>query len=231
MAIKQYDMKSAAKNTAATTELTTSNNGYIGNIVGEVGKEDIVIPRLNIVQGVGALAETHTMGQIVYDKSVVLSDGNAPVELTVMSARKQFVENLPFGNDGPAPMVYDTLEEVKAAGGTIEWIGNQKPSFVPVLHVQVLIKAPAGADGAFPIEYQGQPYGIALWTIRGVAYPRAAKAILTAARFSLAKGIHHGKWVLTSRREKFGRNSVYVPQLTLQGKHDEEFVKFVEGLV
>lgn len=227
--IKQYNVSGAAKNTAANTEVSKIN--AIGNIVGDVGQEDIVIPRLNIVQGVGQLSETHSIGQIVYDKSVVLSDGPTPVEVTVMRARKQFIENLPYGSDGPAPQVFDTLEEVRAVGGTIEWNGNQKPSFLPVLHVQVLIKVPEGVEGAFPLLHDGQRYAIALWTIRGTAYSRAAKNILTAARFSLSSGLHHGKWVLTTKREKFGRNSVFVPQLALLGKHDEEFVKFVEGLV
>ncbi len=156
------------------------------------------------MQNVGPLAELFAGGQIVLNQETILAKDAESIELTVLNVKKVYQENIPFDSD-ERPAVYNSLEEVKAVGGTVEWGANgEKPDFLPVLHTQVLIKAPENAEGAFPFEYKGDSYALALWTIKGVAYTRAGKNIITAARFSLKDGIHNGKWSLGSKREKFG---------------------------
>ena len=147
----------------------------------------------------------------------------------MLRARKQFVEALDY-DSGERPQVFDTLEEVKAAGGTVEWVGNQKPTYNPVLHVHIVFKAPAGLDYAFPLEYKGESYGMAVWTLRGVAFKRAGRNILTASKFSLRDGLFHGKWELTTKREKVARNSFVVPVLRNVGRNTPDFVEFLRTL-
>ncbi len=201
----------------------------LGSVCGDISPEDIVIPRLSLVQGVGDLAELFAPGGIVLDKTLLLSDGTAPLELTVLSARKKYIENLPFDADS-RPNVFNTLEEVRAAGGTIDWVDDQQPSYVPLLQVHVIFRAPEGSDYAYPLEFEGQPYGLAIWTMRGVAYNRAGRNILTAASFALRDGLFNGKWQLTTKREKFGRNSIVVPVLRNVGRNTPEFVDFLRNI-
>lgn len=226
--IKPYEIEKvgASSPTAAPKDELATQPPALGTIVGDIDSDDIVIPRLNIVQSVGPLAELFNAGCVVLNKEVELP---TPLELTVLSARKQFVENLDFDSD-EKPQVFNSLEEVKAAGGTIEWVDDKKPSYTPILHVQVLFKAPDGLDYALPLEYNGCAYGMAQWTLRGVAYSRAGKNILTAAKLSLRDGLFNGKWELSTKREKFGKNSVFVPVLRNVGRNAPEFVQYICSL-
>lgn len=228
--IKPYDITSGETSPeAATTAITTCEPSTLGTVTGDIDSGDITIPRLNVVQSVGQLCDLFSPGGIVLNKETLLSSGTTPVEVTVLRCRKQFVENLPYGTE-ERPQVFDRLEDVKAAGGTIEWVGNIRPSYLPVLHVEALLRVPDGVEGSFPLEFGGKPYALALWTLRGMAYTRAARGILTAAKLSLRDGLYTGRWELTTTRTKVGRNSVFVPVLRNTGRHSAEFVDFVRSL-
>ena len=234
--VKPYEITGSDENLSEVNEETTLMASTretplpLGAIAGDISTDDIVIPRMNLVQGVGTLSELFTPGSVVLNKEVVLTTGETPLELTILSARKQFVENLPFDSE-EKPRVYNTLDEVKEAGGSIEWVNDEQPSFIPILHLQLVFKAPDGEDNyAYPLEFDGKPYGLAVWTLRGVAYTRAGRNILTAARFALRDGLFNGKWALTTKREKFGRNSVVVPVLRNIGRNAPEFVEFLRNI-
>lgn len=200
-------------------------------VEGEFLSEDFVIPKLHLVQAVGPLSEKFTPGQFVYNKEEILSDGAAPVSLTVLRIKKQYQENLAYGGD-QLPRMFDTLEEVKAAGGWIDWRNNERPPFSPILNALVLIRSPFdGETPLFPYEHAGAAYGLALWTLRGVGFTRAGKTIITASQFALKDGLHTGSWALTSKREKIGMNFVHVPVLRHDTKHAEEFSRFALGLM
>ena len=197
---------------------------------GEFRAEDFVIPKLHLVQSVGPLSEAFQPGAFVYNKELVLTDGVSPLSLTVLRIRKQYVENVPYGGD-EVPRMFDTLEQIRAAGGWIDWRDNQRPPFSPVLHVLVLIKSPSGENPLFPYEFEGAHYGLALWTLRSTGFTRAGKTIITASQFALKDGLHKGGWALTSKREKIGMNFVFVPVLRHEAKHSDEFAEFAAGLL
>jgi hypothetical protein len=197
---------------------------------GEFLPQDFVLPRLNLVQSVGPLSETFQPGAYVYNKEVTLSDGTQPVALTVLRIRKQYQEHVPYGGE-EMPRVFDTLEEVRAAGGWIDWRDNQRPPFSPILNALVLVRSPFPEHPMFPHRFGEADYGLALWTLRSTAFTRAGKTIITASQFALRDGLHLGEWTLTSRREKLGMNFVHVPVLRHAARHNEEFAAFALSLV
>ena len=197
---------------------------------GEFLPEDFVLPRLNLVQSVGPLSETFQPGAFVYNKEVTLTDGTQPVSLTVLRIRKQYQEYVPYGGE-EMPRVFDTLEEVRAAGGWIDWRDNQRPPFSPILNALVLVGSPFPEHPMFPHRFGDADYGLALWTLRSTAFTRAGKTIITASQFALRDGLHLGEWSLTSRREKLGMNFVHVPVLRHGVRHTDPFAAFALSLV
>lgn len=226
------EVQDEAPDAGQTTSLVVAQGG-LGKVTGEVNRRDILIPSLKIAQGVGGLSETFTPGNIVLNNELLLSDGNKPVKLTVLACKKSYIENVEFGGE-KQPRRFQTEQEVKDAGLWTEWLNNQKPPVAEVAEALVAVES----DTENPLfsysrEADGKTvhYALAVWTLRGVSYSRAAKLIFTAAQFSLRDGLYKGSWVLTTKREKVGKNNIAVPVLKHAGKNDEATQEFLLKLV
>jgi hypothetical protein len=134
-------------------------------VEGEITGEDIVIPRFHQVQSVGPLSEKFEPGSLVYNKEVAISDGSTPVHLTVLRIKKRYIENVEYGGDAIA-RVFDSIEEVKGAGGWIDWRDNERPPFSPMLQTLILIRSPFEDHPLFPYQLGDHAYGLAMWTLR-----------------------------------------------------------------
>lgn len=214
---------------------------FAGNsrVQGEYSQRDLQIPRFSLVQGVGPLSENFTPGHFVYNKSHSL--GNGPINLTVLSLKKYFSEDIPFGSES-FPRIVNTLDEIRALGGAPSW---EKPKgiskedaakrlfFKPVLDVHGLVAIDPGSDASGEAfhEFAGVPYVEAVWSIQSIAYTRAARPIITAASLALQKGLHTRPWAVSAKREKFGPNLVWVPKVVLGKPHTPEFVDWVNESV
>jgi hypothetical protein len=223
-----------------------SNNTFtVGGITGEIDKGDLSMPKINIVQSVGPLSEDFKPGSILFRKELVLVQASddpkawtPPLEITVLSARKQFQEVKDYDSDEMGATV-DTMAEVEAAGGWIDWRNDEKPPWRPLLTALCLVKAPTEeiAEQFTLAGPDDNSYELALWVMTGTAYTRAAKQIMTAAISSLKDKdtgqtmLPRGRWHLSVKRDKLGANLVYVPKFVLVGKHDDAFVEFASTLL
>ncbi len=200
----------------------------VTGLTGEWGTKDIQIPRLSLVQKSGTLADEFPKGSFVFNKELVVGDGNQSFELTILSARKYYMEDLPFGESDEMPRIFDRLEDARAAGFTTEW-DSDRPRVKEAADLVVLVPMPL--DHA-TFSFGGNGYTRALWTLVSSAYNSAAKPMVTAAVCGhLRDGVHRGGWDVTSSLRSNQRNSWYVPVVRARGLHQEEFLEFIESEV
>lgn len=211
-----------------TTLATPSLSLKIGSVQGEVIKSDIVRPTLNIVQAVGPLSEDFEPGQIVLNRELVIAEPEAPVTLMVLALNPFYLENVEYGGEEQARS-FQTLEEVKAVGGYIDWINDKKPPFSRAARGLVAIQR-TDENGLYPFQFDGKHYSMAEWLIRGVAFTRAGKLLITASQWNLKDGLHNGSWTLSTRREKLGSNWVHVPVLKAGPRNSKELAEFFTNL-
>lgn len=206
----------------------------LGEICGDVDTSDIVVPRLDMVQGVGVLSQNFTPGQVVLNKEVVLVEKDKPLYMTIIGVSKHWEEVVPFSEDDDAPRarVFRTAEDVHAAGLWTDWRNNQKPPVQPVAIVTTLIEQPEGVDSIhFPIDICGKAHVLARMTLKSTAYSRAAKQIFTARAFPLKESLLLGRWEFKATRSKVGVYVVTVPSLRVCGTNSPEIVAAITEAV
>lgn len=210
----------------------------------DIGFEDIILPRLNIVQKVGDLSNVFTPGEIVLNQSLVIhtpanpqktppSAGDPPLSVTVIGFRKrQFVEKTTGGALGK---MFNSEAEVVKAGGTLDYkesTSTGKTLYQRLATALVLVQKPAHVKDddriLFPHECEGQWYALALWSMKGTAYTNAAKVIYTARKLGhLKAGYPRQAWALTTKLEKYSENFAYIPVIKPGAKNTEAFGQFV----
>jgi hypothetical protein len=177
-----------------------------------IGFEDIILPRINIVQKVGDLSEIFNPGEIVLKQSLVIHNpgkpaigpapavpGNPPLNLVILGFKKtQFAEKVAGGAQG---ILAHTELEVAKNGGTLdykEWEASEAAAKAPGSTVKalrlfqrlatalVLVEKPAHIADTdhieFPYECEGKFYALVLWSMKGTAYTHAAKTMFTARK-------------------------------------------------
>lgn len=215
--------------------------------------KDIILPRINIVQGVGLLKDRFPFGSIVFDGSsngavlytppdIDQSTGNVkragtkPVVITVLGFRPtRFAEKVSGGIRG---MIVDTEDAVRANGGTLdysEWklkaaVGMKR--FEYLAEALIAIERPetlADDDTVFGYAVDGKKYTLAIWGLKGTAYTAAAKRVFFTARAMgcLRTGYPSYSYNVSTRVEKRENNTYAVPVCLPNAKSTPAFLEFV----
>jgi len=220
-----------------------------------IGFEDIILPRINIVQKVGDLSEIFTPGEIVLKQSLVIYSpskgavaGTAPLNLTVLGFKKtQFTEKVSGGAMG---ILAATEADVVKHGGTLdykEWeasVSENKvnPASKPLRLFQRLATAlclvekpeivPDADHIEFPYECEEKYFNLVLWSMKGTAYTHGAKAMFTARKIGhLRQGYAKQSWSLSTKVEKFGEFYAAVPIIKPGVKTSAAFQEFVLDVI
>lgn len=205
-------------------------------VVGEVTSSDITLPRINLVQKVGNLADAFAPGSILFEKTVILADTKSAVDLTPLRIRKQYQRKVEWGQgQGEQPEVYDTAAQVREAGGSLQY--GDENYFQDVAHIEFGIKLPKSVgEGAsdvldlFPFQFAGDQYAVAIWTVASSSYTALAKPLFTAAASLLRNGLFNGHYSVSTEIRKNANNSWYVPKATFMGKHTPEAAEFFKSI-
>lgn len=216
--------------------------------------DDVILPRLNIVQGTGELKDSFPQGAVVFGQSLVIftpsivnaktasveKAGSPPAIITVLGFRPtRFLEKVKGGIGG---MIVDTEEQVTLAGGTLnyrEWEAKQTSGmkrFEPLADAVVVIERPqevADDDTVFCYPCDGKKYALALWGLKGTSYTQAAKGVFFTARAvgCLRGGYPTYSYALSTRTQSKNGNTWYVPVCIPNKKSSAEFLAFAASIL
>lgn len=197
-------------------------------VTGDIDKSDVRTPFLCCTQAVGPRSLLFTPGQLILGETAITpipvsavagqpANTTPKIRLLFCKVTKTFVENLPYNPapGSPRPIVFNTMDEVRAVNGVTEWSGNTPPSYLKKTTGFVLVRAPEGMgdDGMFSIIAGEQVYAPAMVSFQKTSYG-AATTLWTDLTLSLKNDPTTTFYDLNYVREKRGQNWVWCAKLT-----------------
>lgn len=229
--------------------LPVATGFQIEGLGGEWSGKDLKPPRLNLVQKVGPLSDSFSLGEWVLEKLVVIGGGgnpevnrafDKPLNVVVINARKQYQEVVKYGTD-EFPEVLDSEQAVFDAGGTFEaspenWsVGaNGRRLFRPIAHVILWITKPDDlpeeAEAFFNlVSPSGVEGALAVFSAANTSFKGVGQPIATAAS-TYARGNLTGHcWKLTAKKSVSNGNTYAAAQLIPAGKTDPALAEYLKG--
>jgi hypothetical protein len=222
----------AAAQPAAVAHRSAVHGSY-DDIEGEVDRSDMRVPKLNIAQSIGPLSDDFPKGAWVLNRTTQLASVGDVLSFTPLLAKKTYVESLEYGTDD-FPRIFQTRQECVDAGLRTEFHDELgKPEVGQALDVTLLLRAVGSVDAPeFSLEFEGERYALALWSISNwSSYNSAAKTLLTARTMYL-QSLNQREWnAVTEKKTMKNGNSTFVPLLTGGPNNSEKFKDWTRSLV
>jgi len=223
----------------------------------DIGFDDIMLPRLNLVYGVGDLSQIYNPGEWVLNGSLVIHvpanpvkkvAGYPPVNLTVLGFKKrQYVEKTEGGAQGN---LFNTQQEVVNANGTLDYKEAQtsgKKLYHTLATALILVQKPEHITDedhlVFAHECEGKFYSLALWGMKSTVFTHAAKKIFTEKKLGVLKVVKNPEgvvirggypsfsWDLTTKFETKYEQPTPIPVLKVATKNSPAFLEFVKDVL
>ena len=192
--------------------LANITNDYADKgLIGDWSASDTKLPRINLVNKTGVLADQFSPGTWVLDKQHQISqidpkDKKKGVALRVITLQmmKQYQENIPYDDRENTPVrMFSTAAQVREAGGQVHWTRGAN-FFSEIATVEFLIQAIEGLSEEseslfYNIASDGTRYTRAVATFASTSFSGVAVPIATSLRTHLAAcGLKGGQWDLGS---------------------------------
>ena len=238
----------AAPQEEAKSNLPAPYKPVLGDYIPSMA--DMRLPRINIVHGVGQLKDDFPVGALVYSQQVILfepklgkAEASDPCELVVLGWLPiRYAEKVPGGGRG---MLVQTVDEVRKAGGTLdykEWNlkkGDGMRRFETLAEAVCLIKQPERCKEnttQFPFKIEDARYALGIWGMKGSAFTNGAKTIFTARQMGCClEGYPSCSWFASTESKNFvteqGPTSVPVPKFVPGNHTTDAFQKFAINIV
>lgn len=216
--------------TALVAAPTSRPNSSGDNIT----RDDLILPRINLVQKSGKLCDDFAPGTFIFEKQVILAPPGQEFSMVVLNTVKYFQEKVEYGSSEFGRRA-NSEEEVAAMGGCTTWGAVDKPYFQSAADLLVVIQAPEGISeeqrSLFPFERGSAAYAAAVYTVASSAYTSLAKRIFTDKLYTLKAGLHTGEYRVKSELKKNAANSWFVPTAGIAKKiANPELVEFYSEL-
>ena len=215
----------------AEVAVAPSRNSGGSGIEGEITARDVSLPRLNLVQKTGGLADNYSPGAFILNKEIQICAPKESFTGTALRLKKSYQQKLVYGAP-EQPLRANTSEEVRALGGSL--IYGHDNYWQDVADILMAVKAPKDLKeddlNFFPYEFGGDNYAVAIYTVASSSYTSLAKRIITDGSQLLKAGLYTGQYSITSDLRRNGANSWWVPVPEFAGKHSAEGQEFFRGL-
>jgi hypothetical protein len=233
MATISFDEIDNAKQLATTQPEANAlaNISYADKgLIGDWSASDTKLPRINLVNKTGVLADQFSPGTWVLDKQHQISqidptDKKKGVALRVITLQmmKQYQENIPYDDrENTQVRMFSTAAQVRDAGGQVHWTRGAN-FFSEIATVEFLIQAIEGLSEEseslfYNIASDGTRYTRAVATFASTSFSGVAVPIATSLRTHLAAcGLKGGQWDLGSLITTKADKSWWTPTIRSAG--------------
>jgi hypothetical protein len=231
----------APRQLAATVPLAADQSEK--GLIGDWSMRHQRLPRINLVNKSGQLADMFTPGTWIINKEhqVTTLDPKdkkkgQPLRVIAMQMFLQFQENISYDARNTTPArIFNSEAEVLAAGGSVGY-RKMQGVFSEIATVEFLVKAgDAVSDEAevlfCEISEDGDRYARVVATFGGTAFGTIAVPLATSLRTHLAEtGIKGGQWDLGSALVSKAENSWWTPTIRSAGHTTEDQKRLVATL-
>jgi len=228
--------------------VVVADTAGFGEIAGDVDQDDLIIPRLIQVHGVGDLAQEFDHGCLCVNGEAQLMEmvdkkKSAEIQFIPLKAQKVFREN--FAYNDPAtkdaiPREFASEQQVLDAGGTVTKWESGQGMFRPAMNLLMAVALPkdeVSDDLAtyFIDEYGDEVFGIFAMRLAKGAFNSAGKQLLTDY-FRVIKRLPGGlpatRYRMVIENQKKGENWVWTPVIKKLPKNNpQELVEFFSALI
>ena len=228
---KAVESSLAKREASAPIAVNMADAGFMGSW----GRDDLQMPRLNLVQGSGDLGKEFKYGSFVFNKTVQINDGGSDAfPIIFLQSRKYYQENVDFDDDVMGK-TFESLDEARAEGFTEGYA--EAGTVSPICELEVLVPVPEGVEGDY--EFEDTQFVRALYSVKGTAYSSVAKKLFSACMLGHLKGkkLHEGIWELSAFEKSKGKLTWMVPSLKSAGliadnpDLGEKFLSFLKNEV